>query len=292
MNVEQVPRKVILDISAAQGRPDFDELARDPRADGVILKVSEGNGYVDPEFSRNFREALRVGLLRGFYHFAHPDRREMDAREEAAHFVTTVLKTALALGRPEVVKNMLWALDIEEARNIDKGPSFCEWVLTFCERVDELLQCRFVCGIYTGGVFWDANDGIPDDLTIERLRHRWLWIAAYVNDPTKYINMTPWRDRGAALHQRSGDVGPGGSPGIHYRGITANVVDTNDFVIGGDLKTWIESLWLRDDPIVYPNTDVPQAVDFVRTLSDTNADTEPPEPTSEPTSEPPWTPNV
>jgi hypothetical protein len=265
---------IILDVSAAQGVIDWDELAASKRCHKVIIKATEGNGYVDPQFVRNVRESIRVGLFGGVYHFAHPDRREMDAREEATHFVATTIGALYGYGdishgiNPNKVPRFSYELDIEEARNIDKGPAFCEWVLTFCETVDELVDRKYICGIYTGGPFWDEHDGEPDDEVRDALKHRWLHIAAYVNDPTRYVAMTPWCERGAAMHQRSGDVSPGGKPGIKYPGIEHNVVDTNVFLMG-DWDRWVESQWLDDAPLMYPDTNIPQAVDFVRGLVDT-----------------------
>ncbi len=253
---------IILDVSKFQGRIEWNKLAESNACRGVILKATEGNSIVDDEFARNYLEAKRVGLLRGVYHFAHPDRRDEDALVESIHFMSTVRKAGY------VDEHFMFALDIEESRNVDKGPEFCEWVLTFCERVDELLNCRNVCGIYTGGPFWDEHDGAPSDEVRNRLSSRWLWLAAYVDDPIKYVSMTPWRYRGAALHQRSGDVGPGGRAGIRYPGITANVVDTNVFLGDSDLDVWLDSLWLDDAPLRFPNGDVPQAEDVVRQIAE------------------------
>lgn len=271
----------ILDISEYQGRVDFDLLVTDTRIKGVILRATFGNRGVDKQFARNYREAKRVGLLRGVYHFADPDRRTDDARAEALHFIATVwaaeTESAEVLTSASKLFRMLYVLDIEQARQISAGDEFTQWVIDFCDRVDTLLSCKYVCGIYTGGPFWNEHDGDPSDNVIDKLTHRWLWIAAYVDDPTKYVNMTPWRDKGPVMHQKFGDVGPRGQSGLRYRGIPGNVCDTNLFLVG-DIDRWIESRWLDDKAIMYPSTDVPQAVGIVRDL----ADTEPAPPNSEP----------
>lgn len=257
----------ILDISEYQGTVDWDLLA--PVGKLVILRATIGNTGVDAQFLRNYREARRVDSLAGVYHFADPDQRHDDAKLEAQHFVRTVRMAGF-----DATQKIAFVLDIEKLGRIEKGPAFCRWVLDFCEEVDRLVGCKYVCGIYTGGYFWNDNDGEPTDDVVQCLRHRFLWLAAYVEDPTRYVSMTLWKDRGATIHQYSGDVGPGGRPGKRYPGVTANVVDTNRFMLDDvDVRTWIESLWVSDAPIVYPHTDVPQAVDFVRGL----ADTEPPE---------------
>lgn len=280
--------RLILDVSEYQGMIDWDLLATDKRVRGVILRATFGNTGVDKQFSRNYRESKRVGLLFGAYHFADPDRRDRDAGSEATHFIVTVWMAEVAAlkaaGKPQPSlptfvqsKHMCFALDIEKAKSISKGEEFCEWVITFCEVADDLLQCKYTCGIYTGGPFWNEHDGEPSDEVLDKLRHRWLWIAAYVNDPTKYIAMTPWKDRGAAMHQITGDVSPGGKPGRRFPGITVNVVDTNVFLAHEDERHWLEAMWLDDEPIRYPDTEIPQAVDVLDRIRD---DTEKPEPNS------------
>ncbi len=265
----------ILDISEYQGRVgqqpvDWDLLATVKKP--VILRATIGNTSIDSEFFRNYREAKRVDRLLGVYHFADPDERHEDAKLEAAHFVRVVSMAGF-----DSTQQIVFVLDIEKLGRIQRGPAFCKWVIDFCEEVDRLVGCKYVCGIYTGGCFWNENDGDPLDDVAERLRHWFLWLAAYVDDPTRYVAMTPWKNRGATIHQYSGDVGPGRKAGKRYPGVTANVVDTNRFLLDVDIRTWVESLWLDDDPIVYPSTDITQAVDIVGAL----ADTEPPEP-SEP----------
>lgn len=39
----------------------------------VIIKATEGTSYTDSSFSANYQGATSAGLIRGGYHFAHPD---------------------------------------------------------------------------------------------------------------------------------------------------------------------------------------------------------------------------
>src|SRR5947209_2616222 len=89
------------DISSYQGTVDFDVLKGE--VSFVIAKATEGTGYKDPTFDRNWREAKRVGLVRGAYHYAHPDLGT-NADDEAAYFLSKV---------GPVVQNDLLALDYE-----------------------------------------------------------------------------------------------------------------------------------------------------------------------------------
>jgi lysozyme len=57
-----------VDVSNHQGTVDWDLVA----ADGIefaYIKASEGQGWVDASFERNWTEAERAGLDRGVYHF-------------------------------------------------------------------------------------------------------------------------------------------------------------------------------------------------------------------------------
>lgn len=63
---------LILDVSNAQGRVDFKQVANHG-IKGVFLKATEGETYVDPTF-KSFRTAANnAGLHVGYYHFARPD---------------------------------------------------------------------------------------------------------------------------------------------------------------------------------------------------------------------------
>ncbi|KAK7451788.1 hypothetical protein VKT23_012467 [Stygiomarasmius scandens] len=39
----------------------------------VFIKATEGTTFTDPNFSNNYAGATNAGLIRGAYHFAHPD---------------------------------------------------------------------------------------------------------------------------------------------------------------------------------------------------------------------------
>ncbi len=210
----------IIDVSAAQGRIEWPVLAASGLVDGAVCKATEGHGYVDPKFAANFDGARASSLLIGTYHFAHPDELAGDAATEADHYVSTVSQRWDR-------SPLIFALDVEEARKIRSGAPFRAWCRTFLEQMEQ--RTGLLGWVYTGGPFFDQADGTPTDDDVEFFAARPLWIAAYVDDPTRYVGLTPWRKVGHTLHQWSGDTGPGGKPGIRYPGITANVVDTNRY---------------------------------------------------------------
>lgn len=217
------------------------------RVDAAILKATEGNGYVDKAFVENSAGALAVGLLLGWYHFAHPDNvHANDPVEEAQHFVATVKTAGFVAG-----KHIL-ALDIEEARQIAKGAPFGTWVLAFCDEVER--QSGQCCVIYTGGPFFDDESGEIDDAMQARLARHPLWLAAYVTNPDKFIPKA-WRATGRFLHQDTGDVAPLGKKVLHVAGIGRGVANVDHDEYDGtreDLDAFVAGL--IDDPTPIPGT--------------------------------------
>ncbi|MCJ1459432.1 hypothetical protein MMC28_009810 [Mycoblastus sanguinarius] len=60
------------DISHYQSTVNF-QGAYNSGARFVIIKATEGTSYLDPDFSSHYSGATSAGLIRGGYHFAHPD---------------------------------------------------------------------------------------------------------------------------------------------------------------------------------------------------------------------------
>jgi lysozyme len=247
----------ILDVSKYQGRIDWHVLAAVGACDGAIVKATDGQTGVDPRFAENLDGANIVGLLLGTYHFAQPDETDGDAEMEARHYVTTV--QAQATKSPARTHPLLYALDVEKARETRKGAPFVAWCRKFVETVEAMTG--LVCWVYTGGPFWNDADGDISVGDAAFFAQRPLWLAAYVSDPTRYVAMTPWREVGITMHQWAGDVQPNGKPGLRYPGITENVVDTNRF--GGSIEVLRAIIarpapHLRDtDPAPPPDSDAP-----------------------------------
>ena len=90
-----------VDVSAHQGRIDWDALARaDVRF--AYIKASEGATYVDPRFATNWRDAGRAGVRRGAYHRYTLCRT---AEAQAANFFRTAPRAPDALPPAVDVEN-------------------------------------------------------------------------------------------------------------------------------------------------------------------------------------------
>ncbi|KAH8103959.1 glycoside hydrolase family 25 protein [Cristinia sonorae] len=61
-----------IDVSHFQGAVNF----KTAKANGIsfaFIKATEGTTFIDPEFNTNYAAATSAGIIRGAYHFAHPD---------------------------------------------------------------------------------------------------------------------------------------------------------------------------------------------------------------------------
>jgi GH25 family lysozyme M1 (1,4-beta-N-acetylmuramidase) len=155
------------DISKYQGSVDFNTFKNN--SNFVIIKVSEGNAYVDPTFSKNQAEAWRVGLPLGYYHFARPDLG--NTPESEANFF---LKTIGSIKEGDVL-----CLDFEPSWSGD-GPTWCK---NFLSRVQTAIGVK--CLIYM-----DQSRLKKWNWSIVSNEGFGLWVAAYTGSPTNNTFVT------------------------------------------------------------------------------------------------------
>ncbi|TBU36833.1 glycoside hydrolase family 25 protein [Dichomitus squalens] len=62
-----------IDISSYQGTVNFNTVKANGIISFVYIKATEGTTFRDPNFSSHYEGATNAGLIRGGYHFAHPD---------------------------------------------------------------------------------------------------------------------------------------------------------------------------------------------------------------------------
>jgi lysozyme len=169
-----------IDVSHFQGEVDWRTVA----AAGVrfaFIKATEGLDDVDPRFSQNWQQARAAGLLRGAYHFLHPN---LDAGQQAAHFLSVVTLDADALPP---------ALDVEVTDGVDPA-TLRACIETWLGTVEAALRCKPV--VYTDPSFWRQNVGA--DLSAYP-----LWLACYAatpDVPASWQSWTFWQ------HSESGSV--------------------------------------------------------------------------------------
>jgi lysozyme len=154
----------IIDVSKWQGVIDWAAVAASG-VRGVMIKATEGIGYIDPLFRTNALGAMSAGLEVGFYHYCRPETPHI-AIQEAYHFIDTVAGIPVTLPH---------ALDVE-GEAADLGPSrLTGWCCQWLEMVEQ--RSGHPVMLYTGAAF--ARFFLGTQLA------RWpLWIAHYkVNQP-------------------------------------------------------------------------------------------------------------
>jgi lysozyme len=112
------------DVSVYQGQINWDVFKNN--VNFAIIKATEGSGFTDPQFRRNQSEARRVGIPRGFYHFARPDLGNTGT-QEAFWFLQTV---------GTLQKGESLHLDYETAWGGDN----VKWVTDFVSTISERLK--------------------------------------------------------------------------------------------------------------------------------------------------------
>lgn len=147
--------------------------------DGVIIKATEGTGYVSPNCDSQYQRAKARGKLLGVYHFASGG----DAAAEANYFVQNTLG---------YIGEAILVLDYE-ASAINRGR---EWVRTFLKTVYNLTKVHPV--LY-------ASRSVIDSQNLKTLcdeENCGLWLAAYPHtNPTGYYE--PANERGEIIKQYS-----------------------------------------------------------------------------------------
>lgn len=142
-----------IDIASYQAGLDLRAAAAE--IDGVIIKVTEGTGYVNPSCDKHWGQARDAGLLRGFYHFAGNSNPVAEAdyfMQHAAGYFGS--------GVP--------VLDWEGNQDV-------AWVNAFVRRVHDVKGVW--CWIYANP--WRFNQGGVEQNCMR-------WVAAYpeVSSPT------------------------------------------------------------------------------------------------------------
>ena len=146
-----------IDVSHHQGEIDWGAVAADPPA-FVFMKASEGGDFRDTRFQENWREAGRVGIPRGAYHFFTLCR---PGAEQAQNFIDAVPRDPTAL--PPVV-------DLEFGGNCSARPDpedFLNELQAFLGPVERYFGRQAM--IYTNAEFYDRYlQGRVED------RHYWI----------------------------------------------------------------------------------------------------------------------
>lgn len=152
---EVVPMLNGIDIASYQTGIDF---AKVP-ADFVIIKATEGTGYVNPDCNRAYQNAKQNGKLLGLYHYANGG----DPVKEADYFINSIAN---------YVKSAVFVLDWESGSNASFGKGDVAWCKKWLDRVYERTKVRPL-------IYMSQSVAISRDWT-SVAKDYGLWMAQYV----------------------------------------------------------------------------------------------------------------
>lgn len=134
-----------------------------PQADGIIIKATEGTGYVNPYCDADYQRAKRDNKPRGFYHYATGS----DPRAEAEYFHNNTRG---------YVRDGIPCLDWEAGGNAAWGNT--SWCRQFVDRYHELTGVWPMIYIQASAIAQAAN--CAKDCA--------LWVAYYPTNEAGWAN--------------------------------------------------------------------------------------------------------
>jgi lysozyme len=161
-----------IDVSNNNGHIDWDLLGR-TGVSLAMVKVSEGDWFVDQFAATNILGAKRAGMLVGAYHYATPSASDPLSEVQLFHDCLSVL--------PPVD---LTALDLEDP-NVRPGVNLSEWAGTWLMEAE--LDTFHTPRLYSSR-WYIASHHLTE---INNASHYKLWLAAWTS--TEPPSVAPWK---------------------------------------------------------------------------------------------------
>ncbi|MFI7387709.1 lysozyme [Streptomyces sp. NPDC049813] len=162
------------DVSSHQKNVDWRK-AKSKGARFVYVKATESTNYKNPYFTQQYNGARRVGIIRGAYHFALPNKSS--GKAQASYFVRNgggwtrdgwTLPPALDIEYNPYSKKKCYGLS--KARTV-------AWIKSFSDEVRRRTGRRPV--IYTNSLWWKTCTGNSRAFAATHP----LWLAHYSSGP-------------------------------------------------------------------------------------------------------------
>jgi len=167
-----------IDVSGWQGNVNWQSVKNDGYS-FAFVKATEGTGFTDQQFAQNWQGTKNAGVVRGAYHYFHPD---LDPVAQANHFINTI-GTLAPNDLPPV-------LDLEHADNLS-ATTVLSKAQQWLDVVENTTGRKPI--VYTYPSFWKDNLG-----NTQQFSDYPLWIANYTSAsgpivPGGWKNWTFWQ---------------------------------------------------------------------------------------------------
>lgn len=162
--------------------------ATEPNADILIVKATQGTGYINPYCDTDYQAAKKAGKLLGVYHYAGGG----DPVAEAKYFLTNVkgyLKEAVLILDWESNQNAAWGNTTWARRFVDYvHQQTGAWPLIYVQFSDiwQVANCANDCGLWAAGYPW-----YTDTWTVPP------YLSSYKTAP--WQSLTGWQFTGAGM---------------------------------------------------------------------------------------------
>ncbi|KAG0345838.1 hypothetical protein BG004_002967 [Podila humilis] len=199
-----------IDVSGYQPNVNWNQV----KANGisfVYIKATEGTGYKNPEFNAQYTGATNVGIIRGSYHFARPDKSSGAA--QATYFI------ANGGGWSADGRTLPGALDMEYNPYSDNkcfglGPAaMVNWIKDFSNTYK--AKTGRAPTIYTTTSWWKLCTGNNASFGAENP----LWVARYASAVGELPN--GWQYH--SFWQYTDNAAPNPGDGNYWNGSLANL---------------------------------------------------------------------
>ncbi|RDI60302.1 GH25 family lysozyme M1 (1,4-beta-N-acetylmuramidase) [Nocardia pseudobrasiliensis] len=159
-----------MDVSSYQGNVNWQKAWNDG-ARFAYVKATESTTYTNPDFAQQYNGSYGVGMIRGAYHFARPDKSGGAA--QANYFL------AHGGGWSADGKTLPGALDMEYAPSGDKcyglsKTAMANWIRDFSDTYH--ARTKKYPAIYTSTSWWGLCVGQHDFSSTNP-----LWVARYAS---------------------------------------------------------------------------------------------------------------
>lgn len=153
--------------------------------DFVVVKATEGTGYINPCCDMHVQQAIEMGKLFGVYHYANG----LDPITESNYFLENI---------QGYLRKGILVLDFESGDNAAWNVNPNGWVKAWCDNVYSQTGVRPL--VYIQASALDKVSGIGD---------YGLWVAQYASYEPTYYQDTPWNEGAydCAMRQYAGSNG-------------------------------------------------------------------------------------